>query len=114
MRDEARVQHASEKRKDFEERQADKRRRKDERREERKRKAEEEADDSERVARGVEEGVQSAAEGHGRDRPSQPLERYQAHHTGRSKVRTFAHIMNVCFCSYNECLFLRFKCLFSA
>ena len=54
MREEAKVQHAAEKRKEFEEKQADKRRRKEERREhksQRKRKAEEEADDAERAQR---------------------------------------------------------------
>ena len=54
MRDEAKVQYAEAKRKEFEQKQVDKRRRKEEKKEEksqRKRKAEEEADDSERAQR---------------------------------------------------------------
>ena len=50
MRDEARVQHAEGKRKEFEEMQAEKRRRKEEK-SQRKRKAEEDADDAERAQR---------------------------------------------------------------
>ena len=55
MQDEARVQHAAAKRKEFDERQQDKRREKEEKREEKKaakRKADVEADDSERIERG--------------------------------------------------------------
>ena len=58
MRDDAKVQHAAAKRKEFDERQLDKRRRKDEKKEAKraeKRKAEDEADDSGRGQRGDEQ-----------------------------------------------------------
>lgn len=77
MQNEAKVQHAAAKRKEFEEKQLDKRRRKEDNKEEKKaakRKAEQEADDSERALRGTvdaDENAQEPAEPPGIERRAQ-------------------------------------------